>query len=128
MMSDGLQHGAGSKLRDARSKLTKNQFLGLIVGSIVSLLIHSSATTVMIIGFINAGIISLAKSIGMMLGANIGTTLSMQLVAFDLGKYALLAIGLGTFAYVIPNSQTNYRIFNIWIEAKGMNKRRRKRK
>ncbi len=124
MMSDGLQHSAGSKLRTALSTLTKNQFSGLIVGSIVSLLIHSSATTVMIIGFINAGIISLAKSIGMMLGANVGTTLSMQLVAFDLGKYALLAIGLGTFAYVISKKENikyiGYTLLGFGILFMGM--------
>jgi len=105
MMSDGLQHGAGSKLRDALSKLTKNQFLGLIVGSIVATLIHSSATTVMIVGFINAGLISLVKSVGMMLGANVGTTFSMQLVSFDLSKYAPLAVAIGMLMYIVSKKE-----------------------
>ncbi|MBN2694646.1 Na/Pi cotransporter family protein [bacterium] len=101
MMSDGLQRGAGSKLKMALSKLTTNQFSGMLVGTLVALLIHSSATTVMIVGFINAGLISLVKSVGMMLGANIGTTLSMQLVSFDFSKYAPLAVAIGMMFYLV---------------------------
>ncbi len=101
MMSEGLQKGAGAKLKTALSKLTTNQFSGLVVGTLVALLIHSSATTVMIVGFINAGLISLIKSVGMMLGANVGTTLSMQLVSFDFSKYAPLAVAIGMIFYLL---------------------------
>lgn len=101
MMSDGLQQGAGNKLKNALAKLTTNQVSGLLVGTAVATLIHSSATTVMLVGFINAGLMNLTQSIGVMLGANIGTSLSMQLVSFDLAVYAPLAIAIGVLMGII---------------------------
>lgn len=72
-----LQKAAGSKLRDILALLTKNRFLGILVGTLVSMVIQSSsATTVMVIGFVNAGLMNLSQAIGVIMGANIGTTVT----------------------------------------------------
>lgn len=95
-MSDGLQKVAGDRMRSIISKLTRNTFFSVIMGLIVTSIIQSSsATTVMVVGFVNAGIMTLAQSIGVIMGANIGTTVTAQLIAFKLGDYALPAIALG---------------------------------
>lgn len=95
-MSDGLQKVAGDRMRSIISSLTRNTFFSVIMGLIVTSIIQSSsATTVMVVGFVNAGIMTLAQSIGVIMGANIGTTVTAQLIAFKLGDYALPAIALG---------------------------------
>lgn len=98
VMSDGLQRAAGNKLRDLLYHLTRNRLAAIAVGTAVGFLVHSSATTVMVVGFINAGLMTLTQSIAVILGANIGTTLSMQLISFNLDEYAFFAIALGLLA------------------------------
>ncbi|WP_321371713.1 Na/Pi cotransporter family protein [uncultured Desulfuromusa sp.] len=96
IMSEGLQKIAGDKMRKILSALTDNRFIGAFVGIAVTAIIQSSsATTVMVVGFVNAGLLSLIQSIGVILGANIGTTITAQLIAFKITQFALPAIGLG---------------------------------
>ncbi|MDX2481601.1 MAG: Na/Pi cotransporter family protein [Desulfuromusa sp.] len=96
VMSEGLQKIAGDEMRKILSALTNNRFIGALVGIAVTAIIQSSgATTVMVVGFVNAGLLSLVQAIGIVLGANIGTTLTAQLIAFKITKFALPAIGLG---------------------------------
>jgi len=96
IMSEGLQKIAGDKMRKILAALTSNRVIGALVGIAVTAIIQSSsATTVMVVGFVNAGLLTLVQSIGVVLGANIGTTITAQLIAFKITKFALPAIGIG---------------------------------
>lgn len=96
LMGDGLQKAAGDRMRKIIEVLTTKPWRGVLVGAIVTAIIQSSsATTVMVVGFVNAGIMTLPQAIGVIMGANIGTTMTAQLIAFQLDKYSLPAIGLG---------------------------------
>lgn len=96
IMSEGLQKVAGDRMRQILAALTTNRFVGTLVGLAVTAIIQSSsATTVMVVGFVNAGLMSLVQSIGVVLGANIGTTVTAQIIAFKITKFALPAIGIG---------------------------------
>jgi phosphate:Na+ symporter len=95
-MSDGLQKYAGDRMRNFLKSITKNRFLALITGIFVTAIIQSSsATTVMTVSLVNAGLINLAQAIGVVLGANIGTTVTAQMIAFKVQNYALPLIGVG---------------------------------
>ena len=94
-MTDGLRGCAGANLRRILARATRNRLNGLGLGTLIGFLVQSSASTVMMVGFISAGLMTLAQSIPVMLGANIGTTLSMQLVSFKLADYCFAAIALG---------------------------------
>lgn len=96
-MGDGLKNYAGNSLRKILSKLTSNRFMGLGIGAgITSIIQSSSATTVMVVGFVNAGLMTITQSVGVILGANIGTTITGQLIAFKVTKYALPIVGIGS--------------------------------
>jgi len=96
IMSEGLQKIAGERMRRILAALTNNRLVGALVGlSVTTIIQSSSATTVMVVGFVNAGLMSLVQAIGVVLGANVGTTVTAQLIAFNITKYALPAIGLG---------------------------------
>ena len=96
MMSEGLQKSAGSSLRMILEKLTSNRLIGTMVGTAVTAIIQSSsATTVMVVGFVNAGLMNLAQALSVILGANIGTTITAQLIAFKIKELALPAVGIG---------------------------------
>ena len=85
LMAEGLQKAAGDKLKKIVEKLTSNVVMGVIVGTVVTAIIQSSsAATVMIVGFVNAGIMTLGQAIGVIMGANIGTTVTAQIVSFKL--------------------------------------------
>ena len=95
-MSNGFKKSAGQGLRNILSRITKNRFIGLAVGTIVTLVIQSSsATTVMLVGFVQARLLSFAQTLSVILGANIGTTFTAQIIAFKLTDYALLMVVLG---------------------------------
>ncbi|NLG80218.1 MAG: Na/Pi cotransporter family protein [Firmicutes bacterium] len=95
-MGDGLQKAAGDRMRKILEALTARTWLGVIVGTIVTAVIQSSsATTVMLVSFVNAGLMTLKQAVGVIMGANIGTTMTAQLIAFDLADLALPAVGLG---------------------------------
>ncbi len=98
LMSEGLQRVAGDRMRNILAFLTKNRFMGVGVGALVTAVIQSSsATTVMTVGFVNAGIMSLGQAISIVMGANIGTTITAQIVAFKITDYAPLMIAAGVF-------------------------------
>ena len=95
-MSDGLKKAAGNQMRKILATLTKNRVIALFVGAFVTMIIQSSsATTVMLVSFVQAQLMTYVQSIGIILGANIGTTITAQLVAFKLTDYALLMIAVG---------------------------------
>ena len=97
-MGDGLELAAGSKMKDLLEKLTRNRFLGFLLGVFVTVVIQSSsATTVMVMGFINAGIMDPAQATGVIFGANIGTTITSVLIALDVSGIAPFCICVGAF-------------------------------
>ncbi len=88
-MGDGLEKACGNKMKGILEKLTSNRFVGVIVGMVITMIIQSSsATTVMVVGFVNAGMMSLTQAVWVIMGANIGTTITGQLVALDVGFIA----------------------------------------
>ena len=103
-MGDGLELAAGSKMKDLLEKLTRNKILGFLLGMFVTVVIQSSsATTVMVMGFINAGIMDLAQATGVIFGANIGTTITSVLIALDVSAIAPFCICVGAFMMLYTN-------------------------
>ncbi len=95
-MSSGMQRSAGNRMRSILKIITKNRIVALVVGAVITMLIQSSsATTVMLVSFVQAGLMSFTQSLGVILGADIGTTITAQLIAFKLTDYALLMIAVG---------------------------------
>ena len=93
LMGDGLENAAGEGLKKILEKVTKNPVIAVIVGAVVTMVIQSSsATTVMVVGFVNAGLMNLAQAAGIVMGANIGTTVTAQLVAFKLDEIATIFV------------------------------------
>ncbi|HDJ5961139.1 TPA: Na/Pi cotransporter family protein [Staphylococcus aureus] len=98
IMGDGLQASAGDRLRDILNKFTSNPVLGVIAGIVVTILIQSSSgTTVITIGLVTAGFMTLKQAIGVIMGANIGTTVTAFIIGIDLGEYAMPILALGAF-------------------------------
>lgn len=96
MMSDGLEKVAGAKLRSILAACTKNKLIGLLVGTLVTAIIQSSsATTVLVVSFVNAGLMNLSQAVGIILGANIGTTITGQLLALNLSEIAPVFVMIG---------------------------------
>jgi len=96
LMSDGLKKVAGKRLRSILSAVSSNRIIACISGTVVTSMIQSSsATTVMLVGFVDAGLMTLTQGVGVVLGANIGTTVTAQLIAFRISRYALPVIALG---------------------------------
>ncbi len=96
-MGDGLQKSAGDKLRDILDRFTTNPIMGVIAGIIVTILIQSSsATTVITVGLVSAGFMTLRQAIGVIMGANIGTTVTAFIIGIDIGEYALPIIAVGS--------------------------------
>ncbi len=105
-MSSGMQKVAGDRLRSIIAKFTSNRFMGVLVGAGTTSVIQSSSiTTVTVVGFINAGLMTLTQGIGVIMGANIGTTITAQLIAFRLTDYALPIVGLGSLLFVLGRSK-----------------------
>ena len=96
MMSEGLEKAAGAKMRSILEFFTKNRFIGMVVGIVFTAIIQSSnATTVMVVSFVNSGLMNLMQASGVILGANIGTTITGQLIAFNLSDIAPLIVIIG---------------------------------
>ena len=96
LMGDGLENMAGDRLKSILEKITSNRIMGVFVGAVVTAIIQSSsATTVMVVSFVNAGLMSLMQATGVILGANIGTTITAQMVSFKLDAVAPIFIGIG---------------------------------
>ena len=91
MMSSGLEAAAGNRMKRILERLTSNRFLGVAVGAGITAVIQSSsATTVMVVGFVNSGMMTLSQAVWIIMGANIGTTITGQLIALDVGALAPL--------------------------------------
>ena len=100
-MSEGLQAIAGGGLRKMISLVTNNRLMAVVVGMFVTTLVQSSSiTTVMVVGFVNSGFMNLAQAIGVIMGANVGTTITGWILALKIGKYGLPLLGLGAFGYL----------------------------
>lgn len=110
MMSNGLESAAGNKMKTILEKLTANRFVGVLVGALITAIIQSSsATTVMVVGFVNSGMMTLRQAVWIIMGANIGTTITGQLIALDVGELAPLIAFLGVAAMVfIKNEKVKY--------------------
>ena len=106
MMSNGLEAAAGNKMKQILEKLTANRFLGVLVGAGITAVIQSSsATTVMVVGFVNSGMMTLKQAVWIIMGANIGTTITGQLIALDVGAIAPLLAFLGVALVVFVKKQ-----------------------
>lgn len=100
-MGDGLEKAAGNKLKKLIGVLTKNRLTAVLVGIVVTIVVQSSsATTVMVIGFVNAGLMTLPQAVGVIMGANLGTTVTAQLIAFKLTDVAPLAVAIGVAIWI----------------------------
>lgn len=127
LMSDGLQKVAGEKMKNILALLTRNPVLGVLAGTITTAVLQSSsATTVMIIGFVSAGLMKLPQAISVILGANIGTTVTAQLIAFKIGDYAWIFVFVGFILYFFLKkrekiSQLGQVIFAFGILFVGIN-------
>lgn len=104
IMSEGLQKLAGDKLRNILSAMTKNRVMGVLTGILITALVQSSsATTVMVVSFVNAGLLSLIQSIGVIMGANIGTTVTAWMISFfGFGKFSISALSIPLMGLALP--------------------------
>lgn len=111
ILGEGLELAAGAKLKVLLEKMTSNRFAAVLVGFVITTLIQSSSTTtVMVVGFVNTGIMNLTQAIGVIMGANIGTTTTSILVSLDIGKHAPIAIGIGVFLSMLTKKTTKKHI------------------
>ncbi|MBP3887281.1 MAG: Na/Pi cotransporter family protein [Cellulosilyticum sp.] len=114
MMSSGLEAAAGNKMKQILERLTANRFLGVVVGAVITAVIQSSsATTVMVVGFVNSGMMTLRQAVWIIMGANIGTTITGQLIALDVGAIAPFIAFLGVAAVVFSKNKKVHHIGNI---------------
>lgn len=114
IMSSGLKNAAGDKMRLILEKATANRFISVLVGVLVTLLIQSSsATDMMVISFVNSGLMTLAQAIGVIMGANIGTTVTAQITAFNLGAYAPIILCIGALMFLFVKNNTVKHIGSI---------------
>jgi len=115
-MSEGLEKAAGDRMKSIIEMLTKNKIMGVIVGALVTMIVQSSsATTVMVVGFVNAGIMNLTQAVGIIMGANIGTTITAQLVSINLTAIAPIAIGTGVLINLVSNNDKTKKYAQILI-------------
>lgn len=113
-MGSGLENACGNKMKTILEKLTANRFLGVVVGALITMVIQSSsATTVMVVGFVNAGMMSLSQAVWIIMGANIGTTITGQLIALDIGFIAPIFAVLGVVMIVFLKKATLNEIGKI---------------
>jgi phosphate:Na+ symporter len=119
-MSDGLKAAAGDSLKEVLERLTKNRFMGALTGAFVTAVLNSSSvTTVLVVGFISAGFMTLTQSVGVIMGANIGTTITAQIVAFNVTQYALMMIAVG-FLMMFAGKAENSRHYGGIIMGLGL--------
>lgn len=114
LMSEGLEKAAGAKMRSILEFFTKNRFIGMIVGIVFTAIIQSSnATTVMVVSFVNSGLMTLMQATGVILGANIGTTVTGQLIAFNLSDIAPLVVIIGVIMVMFCKKQSVKKIGEV---------------
>ena len=117
MMSDCLQKAAGERMKSILALLTKNPILGVIAGALTTAVLQSSsATTVMAIGFVSAGLMNLPQAISIILGANIGTTMTAQIIAFKLSDYIYVIIFIGFIISFLMKSEKCLVMKIRWIK------------
>jgi len=111
MMSDGMKIAAGNKMRSVLEKLTSNRFLAVGVGAFVTMVIQSSsATTVMLVSFVNSGLLTFVQGLGVILGSNIGSTITAQIVAFKVTDYALALVAIGALTALFSKKDSTKNI------------------
>lgn len=116
LMGESLEKVAGSKMKKIIELLTKNIFMGVLLGAVVTaVILSSSATTVMVVGFVNAGLMGLPQAVGVIMGANIGTTVTAQIVSFDLTGMAPLALGIGILLYLFAGNEKYKQVGEVFI-------------
>jgi phosphate:Na+ symporter len=119
-MAESLRKVAGNRMKDVLGKLTTSRLMGLITGAFVTAVIQSSSvTTVMLVGFVTAGLMSLSQAIGVILGADIGTTITAQIVAFKVTKYALLLVAAG-FLMIFAGRSESTKQYGVLCMGLGM--------
>ena len=119
-MGEALKVVAGEKMRLILGRLTTNRLMGLVTGTVVTAIIQSSSvTTVMLVGFVTANLMSLSQAIGVILGADIGTTITAQIVAFPVKKYALLLVATG-FLMTFVSRKEDIRQYGILVMGLGL--------
>lgn len=116
MMSESIEKSAGAKLRSILEFFTKNKFAGIIVGIVFTGIVQSSsACTVMVVSFVNSGLMNLYQAVGVIFGANIGTTITSQLVSFNLSKYAPLFLLLGVIMIMFFKKDTITKLGDVLV-------------
>src|SRR5699024_4997954 len=116
IMGSGLEKVAGRRLNRLVEVLTTNRFRGVLVGALVTMVVQSSsATTVMVIGFVNAGLMTLYQAVGVIMGANIGTTITAQMIALNLTDYAPIAVAIGVALWTFNSMKKSKNILVIFI-------------
>ena len=123
IMSQGLENAAGNKMKSILEALTKNKLMGVLLGAVITAVIQSSsATTVMVVGFVNAGIMSLTQAMGVIMGANIGTTMTAWIVAagewaqfLSPSKMAPIAIGVGVVLMMVGKRRSTKDVASIIV-------------
>lgn len=114
MMGDGLENAAGDKLKGIFDRITSNPVKGVLTGAIVTAIIQSSsATTVMVVGFVNAGLMNLYQATAVIMGANIGTTITAQLISFQFDALAPIFLAIGAMIVLFTNNKNTKQIGNI---------------
>mgnify|MGYP000464832646 FL=1 len=119
MMSNGLEAAAGNRMKSILEKLTSNRIKGVLVGAVITAVIQSSsATTVMLVGFVNSGLMTLSQAVWVIMGANIGTTITGQLIALDISAITpIFAIGGVAAMMFIKNEKVHHisgYFFRTW--------------
>ncbi len=116
IMSDALQKAAGGRMKDLLEFVTKNRLFAVFIGAAITAIIQSSsATTVMVVGLVNAGIMNLSQSVGVIMGANIGTTMTAQIIAFKFENIIPFAIILGTFLTLFSKKRRYKQIGELFL-------------
>lgn len=116
IMGTGLEKVAGRRLNRLIEVLTTNRLMGVLVGCVVTVLVQSSsATTVMVIGFVNAGLMTLGQATGVIMGANLGTTITSQIIALDVSAYAPIALAVGVALFIFSSKEKMNNISEIFI-------------
>lgn len=121
-LAEGLKKVAGDALKQMLSKLTSNRVMGAVTGAVVTGILNSSSvTTVLVVSFVTAGVMSLQQSVGVIMGANIGSTVTAQILAFNISAYALLPVAVGFFLiFTSPKSKDQQKHWGMMIMGLGL--------
>lgn len=116
LMSDGLQKAAGRRLKGFIERMTRNRFIAVVAGTVVTMVIQSSsATSVMLVGLVNAGVMQLSQAVGVIMGANIGTTITSQLISLEISTIAPLMVMIGMIIKMTAKIETKKHLADILI-------------